>query len=164
MLQLGFSNICGFNMKSSLVESCLFLLLHIPLLLIFGNLVPFVWCGSPGFPSRANLLQLGQGKPHLANLWAALMGPRGTPSGASSRMQCPWHKPPGEAGAAFGKNLRMSGGMGNRKAQDISGVEKLSPPQLPLFCLSRSLNKCPCIIRSEICTNKFVWRVFLSCV
>lgn len=128
MLQLGFSNICGFNMKSSLVESCLFLLLHIPLLLIFGNLAPSVWCGSPGFPSRANLLQLGQGKLHLANLWAALMGPQGTPSGASSRMQCPWHKPPGEAGAAFGKNLRMSGGMGNRKAQDISGGGKIITP------------------------------------
>lgn len=116
MLQLGFSNICGFNMKSSLVESCLFLLLHIPLLLIFGNLVPSVWCGSPGFPSRANLLQLGQGKLHLANLWAALMGPQGTPSGASSRMQCPWYKPPGEAGAAFGKNLRMSGGHGEQES------------------------------------------------
>lgn len=140
MLQLGFGNTCGFNMKSSLV-----LILSLPTFSyhsapIFEKVVGSLCVGKePWVPLQTQPRQLGQGKPHLANLWAALMGPQGTPSAVSSSTWWPQHKPPGETEAGSRKKLGMSGGTENRKAWGISGEWKNYNPHSYRCSVSREL-------------------------
>lgn len=113
MLQLGFSTMVLTRNHHWFhpVHSCFFI--SQCLLLIFGSVVPSAWSGS--HPLQSKPAAAGSGQTPSGWFMRALMGPQGTPSGASSRMQCPRHKPPGETGAGFRKNLRWVGAWGTGK-------------------------------------------------